>query len=102
MKRYEYEAILHEMQDSGGAYVVFPWNIHQEFGKGRVKVHAEFDSIPYDGSIVNMGLTNEDGSVCYIIGVLKAIRKQLNKCNGDTIHVVVELAQTKRDEQAGA
>ena len=32
-----------------------------------------------DGSIVNMGLKNEDGSVCYIIGVLKSIRDTLHK-----------------------
>ena len=90
MEQYEYDAILHELPDSGGAYVVFPWDIRREFGKGRVKVHALFDGIPYNGSIVNMGLKNEDGSVCYIIGVLKAIRKQLNKRDGDTLHVVIE------------
>lgn len=55
-----------------------------------MKVHALFDGIPDNGSIVNMGLKNEDGSICYIIGVLKAIRKQLNKCDGDAIHVVIE------------
>ena len=64
----------------------------REFGKGRAKVHAFFDSVPYNGSIVNMGLKNEDGSVCYIIGVLKAIRKQLNKRDGDMIHVIIESA----------
>ena len=89
MKQYEYDTVLHEIKDNGGAYVVFPWDIRQEFGKGRVKVQAVFDGIPYDGSIVNMGLKNQDGSVCYIIGVLKSIRKQLNKCDGDTIHVVI-------------
>lgn len=66
MKRYEYDAILHETVDNGGAYVVFPFDIRQEFGKGRVKVHATFEGIPYDGSIVNMGLKNEDSSVCVI------------------------------------
>ena len=90
MERYEYDAILHELPDNGGAYVAFPWDIRQEFGKGRVKVHARFDGIPYDGSIVNMGVRNPDGSVCYIIGVLKAIRAKLGKKDGDTIHVVVE------------
>ena len=35
----------------------FP-DIRQEFGIGRVKAHAVFDGIPYDGSIVNMGLKN--------------------------------------------
>lgn len=89
-KKYEYDTILHEIPEKGGAYVVFPWNIKEEFGKGRVKVHASFDGIPYDGSIVNMGIKDADGNVCYIIGVLKAIRKELNKAEGDTIHVIVE------------
>ena len=90
MKRYEYDAVLHEIPDNGGAYVAFPWDIRAEFGKGRVKVHAEFDGIPYDGSIVNMGVKNDDGTICYIIGVLKSIRKKLNKHDGDMIHVVIE------------
>lgn len=54
-----------------------------------MKVHAEFDGVPYDGSIVNMGLKNPDGSVCYIIGVLKAIRASLQKGDGDMIHVII-------------
>ena len=92
MKSYEYDAVLHENPDDGGAYVIFPWDIREEFGKGRVKVHASFDGIPYDGSIVNMGVKNPDGSVCYIIGVLKAIRKALGKSNGDCLHVIIREA----------
>ena len=88
--RYEYDAILREIPENGGAYVAFPWDLRKEFGKSRIKVHASFDGIPYDGSIVNMGVKNPDGSVCYIIGVLKAIRNRLNKRDGDRIHVVVE------------
>ena len=86
--RYEYDATLHELPD-GGAYVPFPWDLRSELGRGRAKVHAEFDGIPYDGSIVNMGVKNPDGSVCYIIGVLKAIRKAIGKGDGDAIHVVI-------------
>lgn len=89
-KRFEYDAVLQEVPGKGGAYVVFPWNIREEFGKGRVKVHAEFDGVPYDGSIVNMGLKDAQGEVCYIIGVLKSIREQLGKKSGDMIHVVIE------------
>ena len=37
-----------------------------------------------------MGEKNPDGSVCYIIGVLKAIRSRLKKHDGDLIHVVIE------------
>ena len=69
--------------------MAFPWDIRKEFGKGRVKVLAEFDCIPYEGSIVNMGLKNEDGSICYVIGVLKRIRTALGKKDGDRMHVVI-------------
>ena len=88
-KVYEYEAALHEDPESGGAFVAFPWDIRKEFGKGRVKVLAEFDGVPYQGSIVNMGLKNEDGSICWVIGVLKRIRTTLGKKDGDTLHVVI-------------
>ena len=90
--KYEYDAVLHETPENGGAYVVFPWDIRQAFGRGRLRVHALFDGIPYDGSVVNMGLRNPDGSVCYVIGVLKSIRKALNKGSGDTIRVSIEPA----------
>jgi hypothetical protein len=70
MKQYEYDAVIVEDPDSGGAYVAFPWDIRQEFGKGRVKVHATFDGIPYDGSVVNMSVKNADGEICYVIGVV--------------------------------
>jgi len=88
-KVYEYEAVIHDA-GSGGAYVHFPYDIRAEFGKGRVKVHATFDGEPYDGSIVNMGVTNPDGSVCYVIGILKGIRGKLSKQPGDTVSVTIK------------
>ena len=93
MKHFEYDAVLHEDPDSGGAYVAFPRDLRKEFGKGRVKVHASFDGIPYEGSIVNMGVKNPDGSVCYVIGVRKAIRQALGKGEGDTLRVVIEIRE---------
>ena len=89
MKTYEYEAIIMPA-DKGGAYVAFPYDIKAEFGKGRVKVHAAFDGEPYDGSIVNMGVKNADGSVCYIIGIRKDIRAKINKQIGDTVLVTIK------------
>ena len=88
-REYSFTAILHEIPDKGGAYVIFPYDIRREFGKGRVRVHASFDGIPYDGSIVNMGVKDEHGKICYIIGVLKSIRKQLGKKEGDSIQVKI-------------
>ena len=96
MKKYEFDAVIHVDPESGGAYVAFPWDLRAEFGKGRLKVHAEFDGIPYDGSIVNMGVKNEDGSVCYVIGILKAIRSRLGKGDGDSVHVVITAAEGEK------
>jgi len=88
---YVFDAVIQDVPDKGGAYVVFPWNIREEFGKGRVKVHAAFDGVPYDGSIVNMGVKDEAGEICYIIGVLKSIRQAIGKQPGDTVRVVISL-----------
>lgn len=88
---YEYDAVIRSSEiGKGGAYVPFSYDVRQEFGKGRVKARVTFDGIPYDGSIVNMGVKNEDGSVCYIVGILKGIRSELGKGIGDTVHVTVQ------------
>ncbi|HBR29872.1 MAG TPA: DUF1905 domain-containing protein [Firmicutes bacterium] len=88
-KIYQYDAVL-QSADKGGAYVVFPYDLRAEFGKGRVKVHATFDGEPYDGSIVNMGVKNADGSVCYIIGVRKDIRMKISKQPGASVRVTIQ------------
>ena len=93
-KTYEYEAKIQSSGDnSGGAFVVFPYDIREEFGKGRVKVHATFDGEPYDGSIVNMGVKNADGSVCYIIGIRKDIRAKIGKQAGDSVSITIKEEQ---------
>jgi hypothetical protein len=75
--------------DIDGAYVVFPYDVRSEFGKGRVKVHATFDGEAYEGSIVNMGIKNTDGSICYIIGLRKDIREKIRKNPGDEVKVTI-------------
>ena len=89
-KFYEYDAIIMASEiGKGGTYVVFPYDIREEFGQGRVKVHATFDGEPYDGSVVNMGVKNPDGSVCYILGIRKDIRAKIGKQPGDTVRVTI-------------
>lgn len=88
-KVFEYETLIHKAGETGGAYVVFPYDIRKEFGQGRMKVHATFDGEPYDGSIVNMGVRNADGSVCYIIGLRKDIRSRIGKQPGDKVLVTI-------------
>ena len=89
VKVYEFGAIIQKVLNQDAAYVAVPFDIKEEFGVGRMKVHATFDGEPYDGSIVNMGVKNVDGSVCYIIGVRKDIRAKIGKQAGDKIKVTI-------------
>ena len=88
-KIYEFDAVIQKVPDMDGAYVEFPFDVRAEFGKGRAKVRATFDGEQYDGSIVNMGVKNPDGSVCYIIGLRKDIRAKIGRQPGDTVHVTI-------------
>lgn len=71
------------------AYIIVPVDIRKEYGKGRLKVQATFDGHPYSGSVVNMGVTDAAGNICYIIGVTKAVRTAIGKTFGDTVEVVL-------------
>lgn len=82
-KKYEFDALILKVPDIDGAYVEVPFDVKTEFGKGRVKVHAFFDGIPYDGSLVRMQ------TPCHIIGLPKEIRNQIKKQPGDYVHVVL-------------
>ena len=71
---YEFDATIHVVPDKGGAYIIFPYDIRQEFGKGRVKVKASFDGIPYEGSIVNMGLKDDQSHKTSVLFFCKSHR----------------------------
>ena len=90
MKSYQFESKIYCSEaGKGGAYVIFPYDLRKEFHQGRIKVHATFDGEDYQGSIVNMGVKNEDGSIYYILGIKKEIRKKIKKKIGDTVLVTV-------------
>lgn len=82
-KIYEFDAELKKVPDIDGAYVDFPYDVREEFNKGRVKVHATFDGVEYEGSLVRMGTPG------HIIGVRKDIRQKIKKEPGDTVHVTI-------------
>lgn len=89
MKTYTYQSTIYAVPGKGGAYTIFPYNIREEFNKGRVKVHVTFDGYDYDGSIVNMGIKDEFDQVVYIIGIKKDIQKAINKTIGDTVEITL-------------
>ena len=86
---HQFTATVERSGDMDAAYVRVPINIKKEYGKGRLKVEATFDGEPYSGSVVNMGVKNADGSVCYIIGIPQAIRKKIDKTFGDSVEVTL-------------
>ena len=83
-KQYAFDAQLKKVSDIDGAYVHFPFDVKKEFGKGRVKIHATFDGVPYDGSLVKMKTPG------YIVGLRKDIRRQIGKQPGDMVKVTVQ------------
>ena len=83
-KRYEFTAEIIKVPDIDGAYIEFPYDVREEFGKGRVKVRATFDGVEYDGSLVKMK------TPCHIIGLRKDIRSQIGKQPGDTVKVTIQ------------
>lgn len=82
-KAYEFDAVIRKAPDIDGAYVEFPYGLRETFGRGRVKVHATFDGVAYDGSLVYMGTPGP------ILGLRKDIRARIGKGPGDTVHVTV-------------
>ena len=80
-KIYEFTAVIRKVPDIDGAYVEILFDVREEFGKGRVKVHATFDGVGYDGSLVRMG------TPCHILGLRKDIRARIGKQPGDTVAV---------------
>ncbi|HDP79201.1 MAG TPA: DUF1905 domain-containing protein [Mesotoga infera] len=88
-KTYEFNAIIRKVPDIDGAYIEFPFDLRKEFGRGRLKVRAIFDGEPYDGSVVNMGMKNPDGTICYVIGVRKDIRTKIGKKPRESVKVTI-------------
>jgi hypothetical protein len=88
--RIEFTAEI-RLQDGGGAFVEFPHDVEKLYGvKGRVPVNVTFDEIPYRGSMVKMG------SPRHLLLILKEIRENLGKGQGDKIRVTVELDEAPR------
>lgn len=81
---YTFDAMICKVPDIDGAYVEFPYDVRPLFGAGRVKVHATFDGVPYDGILVRMGTPG------HIIGIRKEIRAQIGKQPGDTVRVTIQ------------
>jgi len=87
MKEFKFKAAIQEA-GGNGAYVLFPYDAQAEFGtRGRIRVIASFDGVPYAGSLVKYGHPQ------HMLPIPKNIRERIGKGPGDTVEVVI-----KRDE----
>ena len=64
-------------------------------GGGRIPVLATFDGVAYRGSVASMG-------GCMALGILKSIRSQLGKGDGDPVTVTVERDSAERTVEVPA
>jgi hypothetical protein len=95
-KTYTFQAQI-EPGPGGGAFVVFPYDTHSEFGtRGSVRVNATIDSVPYSGSLMACG------GPFHMLGVLKSIRKQICKDLGDTVSIELWKDAAERTVEAPA
>lgn len=84
MKKYVFTTVIKQHKNLNAAYVEFPYNVENEFGKkGQIKVVAKFDGHEYRGSLVKMK------NLCHWIGITQEIRNIINKNPGDKVEVEI-------------
>ncbi|MEU4295126.1 YdeI/OmpD-associated family protein [Kribbella sp. NPDC026596] len=84
------------VNDGGGAWVEVPGDVIAALGGGgRIPVLATFDGVAYRGSVASMG-------GCMALGILKSIRTQLGKGDGDPVTVTVERDSAERTVEVPA
>ena len=84
------------VKDGGGAWVEVPGEVIAALGGGgRIPVQASFDGIAYRGSIASMG-------GCMALGLLKSVRTELGKGDGDPVTVTVERDTAERTVEVPA
>ncbi|HLO58524.1 MAG TPA: YdeI/OmpD-associated family protein [Bacteroidales bacterium] len=82
--KFEFDTVIKKHESLNAGFIEFPYDVKKEFGKGRVKVKALIDGVPYKGSLVKMG------GECHWLGITQEIRKATGKNPGDKVHVVIE------------
>ncbi len=91
MKKIKFKTGILQNGKMDATYVLFPYDTKKLFGTGgRVKVKAEFDGIPYRGSLAPMGLCN------HVLILTKNVRLKTGKKAGDIIEVIIEQDNEER------
>ena len=84
-KIYKFEATIKTLENVHGAFVEFPYDVKEEFSKGRVKVIATFDGLEYNKALLAKWRTEK-----HITIIPKEIREKLKKDINDTVNVTIK------------
>ena len=79
-----------QSNDSGGMFVIIPFDVENEYRKKRVKIIAKIETAIYQGSLVRMGLPD------HMLLIRKDIRAEIGKTAGDIVNIEVEEDTTPR------
>jgi len=85
MKKFKFKAKLLQHENMDATYIIFPYDVKENFGTARVKVKVKFDGVLYRGSLMPMGLIEG-----HPLLLRKDIRDKINKKAGDFVNVELE------------
>ncbi len=83
MKKYSFKAEI-QGHESGGAFVIIPFDVEKAFGKKRVKIVAKINGATYRGSLVRMGTPD------HFLLIRKDIRQEIGKDVGDIVKISMQ------------
>jgi len=83
--------ILQPEDYPNGSYIEVPFNVEEKFGtKARVPVKGTIDGVAFRSTISPMG------GGCHVMVIPQAMRKNLGKTHGDSIHITMERDNEER------
>lgn len=85
MKKFKFRAKLLQHDNMDATYVIFPYDVKENFGTSRVKVKVKFDGVLYRGSLMPMGMIEG-----HPLLLRKDVRAKINKKAGDFVNVELE------------
>lgn len=92
---YRFESMLWRVPNSSAAYVIFPYDVKEVFGKGIVHVRATVENVSFNCSIMNRGHRHFKNKPTYTISINRDRLTQMDREWGDTVTVTVREREKK-------
>lgn len=93
---YRFQGKLWRMNNSLAAYIIFPGDIKEIFGKGLVYAHFKIEHLEFDACIMNKGHKHYKNRPTYTISLSKERFLELGVPWGEKVTVTVK--ERERDK----